>query len=190
MLVVFASIVIKELLKWQEKSQQQSPNQLEGCLHTLHSIMESSWEKENDPYLRVTLHIPIENGEKLQQLIDYIGDDRAGKTGGRTFRASCGITREAINTKGLAVASRKSEDYSLYLQELVNNQHYTLEEAKKLNPATMSWAAIALFDDKKLQAVVYCDSTVREFFTEDRQKVLLYASKGIARFIQKKYREL
>ena len=61
--------------------------------------------------------------------------------------------------------------------------------ARLLNPAVMSWMAVPLFDPQRQQveAILYLDSTERDFFTETRQELVLSAASGIAVFIGRRY---
>lgn len=175
----------KLALQVKSKSQAQNPHELTGCLHTLHEILRSSLEEETDPCLRLTVHLVIENGNQIEQVLDYVGDDRGG--GGRRFRAACGITGNAIKSKAFVVATRQNDDYSRYLKELVEAQGYREEEAKKLNPATMSWVALPLVESQKVVALIYCDATVRDFFSPERQLLIQGAGAGTARFVAQRY---
>lgn len=145
------------------------------------------WEGDTDPCLRLTIHLVDKTGAGIEQLVDYVGDNRGASTKGRHFRATCGVTGEAIKTKDLVVAARRNDDDSQYLREMVNSYNYLEGEARNLNAATMAWAAMPLEEEGKVVAVVYADATARGFFTEERQLPILYASGGIARFMRARY---
>ena len=54
----------------------------------------------------------------------------------------------------------------------------------------MSWLAIPLTNEqtKKVEGIVYADSTNRRFFTNRRITVALFASVGMGLFVTKRYR--
>lgn len=178
----------KVITQLRSKNHVQNPHELTGCLHTLHAILTTSLqENETDPCLRITVHMVVDGGNSIEQLMDYVGDDRGQGGAGRHFRASCGITGKAIKNNSFVVAKRRNDDYSLYLKELLDSHDYREDEAKRLNPATMSWAAMPLMNEQKLVAVIYCDATVRDFFSAERQLLIQGAGAGIARFVAQRY---
>jgi len=131
---VLLATIAKISIQSKSSSRAQNPHELMGCLHTLHGILrESLQEGESEPCLRLTVHLIIDEGDNLEQLLDYVGDNRGEHGAGRHFRASCGITGKAIKTKAFVVAKRQNNDYSLYLRELVESQDYREDEARKLN---------------------------------------------------------
>jgi hypothetical protein len=165
-------------------------HELEGCLHTLHAILMSTADSAApDPGLRITVHKPVKNGEQLEQILDYVGASRSrAATAGRRQPATAGIIGVAMTRQQTADAKRTSSDYEAYVQELQREWRYTEEQARALNPASMSWLAIPLMeviDGRSLvRGIVYLDSTDPEFFTADRKLLAETASKGIARFLK------
>jgi hypothetical protein len=161
---------------------------LSGCLHTLHAIMISDWKRATPPGLRLTIHVQI-NGDQIQQVLDYVGDERVKGTAGRIFSAQSGITGRTFREKAVFVASRRNAAYEPYVSELVSDWNYSEEAARKLNPATMSWLAIPLTNEKtqKVEGVVYADATERGFFTKRRITMAALASAGIGVFVSKRY---
>lgn len=171
------------------KARKEDPSDLEGCLQTLSSVLELSGQGETDPCLRLTVHLVDEAGTGIEQLMNYVGHDRAQQTAGRRFRSTCGVTGQAIKEKELIVAARRHDDYAKYLQEMIDDYGYLEAEAKSLNPATMAWAAMPLEVDGKVVAVVYADATDRHFFTPEQQLLIKYASVGIAGFMKRRYND-
>ena len=178
----------KALATWKRDQGGNHARDLAGCLHTLHAIMMADWRKTASPGLRLTIHVPIE-GERLQQVLDYVGDERVKRTEGRIFSAHSGITGRTLRDKAMFVASRRNAAYEPYIQELVSEWNYSEDAARKLSPATMSWLAIPLTNDKtsKVEGIVYADSTERRFFTQRRITMAALASAGIGVFVSKRY---
>ncbi len=188
---LFALSFVKNIILWKNKKQETSCHELAGCLYTLHGLLTASGdESEPDPKLRITLHKPIEDGQRLQQVLDYVGNDRAKNTAGRKFSANCGSAGEALRLKRLVYGERENDDYEKYIAELVEHHHYTESDARKMDRDTMSWVAMPFFvdgDQSEVEAVLYLDSTVRDFFTEARRQTVLSAVSGISRFVKHRY---
>lgn len=179
----------KVIVQARSKANKEDPSDLEGCLHTLHEVLLAGWESDIDPCLRLTIHLVDKAGTGVDQLMDYVGDNRSAPTKGRHFRATCGVTGDAIKTKNLVVAQRRNSDYSQYLQEMIGSYNYLEAEARSLNAATMAWAAMPLEEEGRVVAVVYADSTDRSFFTEERQDLIQFGSAGVARFMRRRYND-
>jgi hypothetical protein len=159
-----------------------SSHELEGCLHTLHEVLEPGACR-----LRLAIHVPVK--EELEQVTEYIGDAPKPGRVGRRFPANAGIIGKAYREQETFVARRVNDDYEAYVQELVTDWNYTRERATKLNPGTMSWMAVPFFDtdQNRVDAVLYLDASEREFFTPERQELILAAARGIGFFVGKRY---
>jgi hypothetical protein len=164
----------------------ESTHELEGCLHTLHAVL--------DPFgfdpmlvLRLAVHVPVKDA--LEQVTDYIGVPAKAGRRGRQFSANTGIIGKAYRENTVLVARRANDDYEQYIQELVREWNYTEDQARHLNPGVMEWMAVPLFDPDaaKVQAVLYLDSSRRDFLNDARQELVLSAVNGIAVFIGKRY---
>ena len=184
--IVLLFTAIRAGLQYRERARKESLHDLEGCLHPLHTILVG---KEQDAGLRITIHVPVANGTKLQQVLDYVGHERGGRTAGRTFPVQSGVTGKAFREHDPFVASRENDDYEKYIEELVKRWNYTEADARKLNPATMAWMAIPLIDEctNTVEGVLYLDALKRDFFNPDRQVLGVLAAIGIAFFVGKRY---
>ncbi len=160
-----------------------SPHALEGCLNTIHALLQA----DDSSQLRLTIHVP--SGEQLQQITEYVGHKRGNqKMAGRSFPAQSGIIGQAFRRKEFIAASRRNDDYEGYITELVEHWHYLENDARKLSPASMSWMAIPLVLEEKVEAIVYLDSTDREFFDDEyRRNIAILGCAGIARFVHGRY---
>jgi hypothetical protein len=171
---------------------QESRHELEGCLHTLHAVLTTGTTDKHG--LRVTVHVPLQNGAKLQQVLEYVGDPRGrhrGKTVGRTWASNWGIIGKVLTSgeEDCIVAKRESENYEQYISDLQSVWHFTEEQARRVDPAAMSWMAIRLKDSQgQVQGIVYCDSTQPEFFTAERRDMAIAACAGIARYVARRYK--
>lgn len=174
--------------------QNTSLHSLEGGLHTLNALLlDCHPNPTQSPGLRVTVHKPVDGGNKLQQVVEYIGDQRRPGGAGRCFLAQCGIIGEALRTKKTTAADRITPEYESYIKELIGPRwHYTEKDARARDPASMSWLAIPLVSDENgvetVAGVVYADSTISGFFDPDKVYVAQVACAGIARFVESRYK--
>lgn len=197
-LVSLVALCVKTWIRFKQDKEYRSPNDLEGCLTPLYNLLNFVHEG-TDPKLRITIHIPIkdkEGSESLEQLLDYVGDQRKPNTKGRVFPVGSGIIgklyRECSATSDHRYlhSQRKHENHEQYINELVNDWGYTDQEARKRDPSSMSWMAVPLSEggnEKQILAIVYLDSVLGDFFDEVKQYLVLGSSIGIAKYIEKRY---
>lgn len=178
----------KAIATWRRGIAAGEVHDLAGCLHTLHAIMVADWKKLESPGLRLTIHVPVD-ADRIQQVLDYVGDERVKNTAGRMFSARSGITGRCLTEKAMFYAVRRNAKYEKYIKELASDWNYSEDAARALNPATMSWLAIPLTNDRtgRVEGVVYADSTERTFFTKRRITLAVLASVGIGVFVAKRY---
>jgi hypothetical protein len=182
--------VLKQVVLWRQKAHKDSPHDLAGCLHALHAVLLVGTKLDTaDPKLRITIHVPIKDCAEFEQVLDYVGDGRRKKTGGRKFPIISGIIGMAFRDKKMLVMTRKNENPTLYIDELMKDWSYSEEEARKRDPETMAWAALPLrkSDQDPVEGVIYLDSVDRDFFTDPRSTLILAAAGGIARYVAQRY---
>jgi hypothetical protein len=179
--------VAKGLVLLREQRRTKSLHELEGCLETLYSVLSPIGTE--DEGLRLSVHVAIENGQKFQQVLDYVGDPRADQpTAARVFPAQSGIAGKVLRTKEAYAAARENDLYEDYIRELVESWNFTEADARRLNPATMAWMAVPITNlNGALEGVLYLDATDRDFFTEERQWLAIQATTGIAKFVARRY---
>jgi hypothetical protein len=179
-IVVLLSIA-KHAVGLRAARKRESTHELEGCLHTLHEVLAPGTCK-----LRLAIHVPVQ--EELEQVTEYIGDTPKPGRVGRRFPANAGVIGKAFRERDVFVARRVNDDYEAYVRELITDWNYTEERARRLNPGAMSWMAVPFTDDQnRVDAVLFLDATQRDFFTENRQELVLAAVRGIGFFIGKRY---
>jgi hypothetical protein len=183
---IFILAAVKHVIGLAEARKKESIHELEGCLHTLHAVLDPT---SFDPslVLRLAIHVPV--NDALEQVTEYIGvPPRKGRRG-RQFPANSGIIGKAYRENTVLVARRANDDYQLYLQELVREWNYTEDQARLLNPGAMEWMAVPIFDPDSatVQAVLFLEASKRDFFNEMRQELVLLAVSGVAIFIGKRY---
>lgn len=174
-------------LNWLKDSAAAQIHALEGALHVLNQCLldTSASSTAPPPKLRLTIHVPTPDGQHLVQLLDYVGDQRRKKTKGRKTRANCGVIGEALRTKGMSRGSREDPDYERYISELITRWHFTEEDARNLDAASMAWLALPITDGQgKVAGVLFADSVDKGFFTDDRSLVAMTAATGIAEFVK------
>ncbi len=185
-----AVAVVKTSVLWWFRQDDQPPHDLAGSLYALHDILMADISSDKDPGLRLTIHVPKDNDTNLEQVLDYVGTGRSEKTAGRTFSIHCGIIGQAYRKKTAMVAARKSDDYDKYIAELVSEWGYTDDVARRLDASSMAWMAVPLQspqDHGKVVGIVYLDVKDRDFFTDIRQKLVLLACTGIAKWVGMRY---
>jgi hypothetical protein len=160
-----------------------STHELEGCLYTLHAVL----TPEDDCKLRLAIHVPVD--EMLEQVTEYIGDAPKPGRVGRQFPANAGIIGKAFREKEVFVARRVNDDYEAYVGELVTEWNYTEERARRLNPGAMAWMAVPFYEAgrQRVDAVLFLDANRRDFFTDERQELILGAVSGMAVFVGRRY---
>ena len=126
----FAFTLLKIVVQFFVRKHRDSPSDLQGCLYTLHAVLVDTHNGPDDPMLRLTIHRPADDGRQLEQVIDYVGDSRAGRCVGRRFPSHTGIIGKVFATKKPMVASRTTPDYSQYIKELTTTWDYTEAEAQ------------------------------------------------------------
>src|ERR1700730_16853110 len=107
---------------WWETESKQTPHDLEGCLHALHAILSIPSEEKDkiEPRLRITIHVPTEDGQELEQVLEYVGDQRKKGTAGQKFSVRSGIIGRVFREKEpCLIAQRKNPDHAQYVDELV-----------------------------------------------------------------------
>jgi hypothetical protein len=174
---------------------------LEASLHTLHAILVHMPQQTTiefgsgvpPPSLRITIHRLVKEGEQLEQVVDYVGDNRRRKnTAGRHFSATSGIIGKAVREREPQVGRRVSDDREKFVKELILNWGYTDKQARSISHDSRSWMAIPLFDPDDeagpVMGVLFLDSVEGDFFNALRQELAKSACIGIARFVQTRYR--
>lgn len=157
---------------------------------TIHAILVADDDRdvEEQTGLRLTVHVPI-NECQLQQVVDYVGDERGGRTAGRVFAMQSGIAGHVYRVGRPLAAQRFEEDYERHVRDLLWDWAYVEEDARKLDPATRAWMAVPLVvpPAAKIQGILYLDSRDRDYFTADRQRLVINAATGVARFVTRRY---
>jgi hypothetical protein len=173
--------VLQHLVGLAAARKKDSMHELEGCLYTLHAVL----DPPEHCRLRLAVHRPVH--DTLEQVTEYIGDRPKPGRIGRRFPANAGIIGKAFREKHVFIARRMNDDYEAYVRELVTDWNYTDAQARRLNPAAMEWMAVPLLEGGEVDAVVFLDVNRRGFFTTERQDLVLAASRGIAVFIGRRY---
>jgi hypothetical protein len=199
---VFVLGLAKTFLSWREQGRKETLHDLAGCLHTLLAVLtfaaEAAYAQEHaddddaapftDPRLRITVLIPIDDGQDLEQVLNYVGDGRGGSTVGRVFPAQSGIAGRAFREKAPWKGTR-SRTETTYVQELVKRWQYTEADARARDQESLSWMAIPLVDEntKRVEAIVFLDAVSEDLFTGFVKDLALNACAGIALFASLRY---
>lgn len=162
---------------------------LRAVLYALHELISTI---RGEGQLRVTLHRVVmrrkgREAEELEQILPYIGGP--GRNAGRTFSIRAGIIGRAAREQKLIAASRAHRDPEAFVADLVRTWGYTVAEARELSADRMSWCAVPLLDKKKQTiAVVYLDSNLPDYFTDDDTQDLIAAvCLGLTNYITERY---
>jgi hypothetical protein len=191
-LLIAGCTLVKLLGQFGKKRQDERPTDLEGCLHTLYAILlDGTGSDVAKQGLRLTIHRPVGDGAELEQVVDYVGDNRsAAKCVGRKFPAQSGIIGKAYRENKPLTAKRVNPDYQAYLDELISIWSYTESHAKARDKAAMAWMGIPIADGQsgKVLGILYGDSTNPEFFNAVKLNLAILACGGIARFVVRRYK--
>ena len=183
-IVILAVTILKYVVAWRKSSEKESPHELAGCLHTLHAIMLGT----ETAVLRITIHVPVQGDQEIEQVMDYVGEFPERKTAGQRFPSQSGIAGASLRLKQALSGERGNDGLDSFIKELVRDWHYTEVDAKRCNLSARSWLAIPLLNDEKaVEGVIFFDCDQKQFFSKERQDTALRAAAGIARFIKKRY---
>jgi len=180
---IFVFSFVKQGIGLAAARKRQSTHELEGCLYTLHAVLAPVPPSR----LRLAVHVPV--GEMLEQVTDYVGDQRRPERVGRRFSVNAGIIGKAFREKKSFAGRRVNDDYEGFIRELIRDWNFTEEQARRLDPGVMEWMAVPINDPERqrVEAVLFLDSTTRGFFTPARQQLVVVAVEGIAIFIGRRY---
>lgn len=189
--------VVKLYQNIQEEQKETDGNRLdgiEGGLEIVHSFVRHMWafDRHQHDRLRVTLYRVAESlthqGEKeLEQVVEYVGAGDAIKRKGRRFSIRCGLIGKVFRSGQPQAASRETTDEEEYLKELEVEWNFTRDEAVKLSKGRNSFFAIPITYKNEVTAVVYMDSSERNFFPDNVKKNVIFICLGLAVFINKRY---
>jgi hypothetical protein len=190
-LAVCALSVVRAILSYRTQAARESLHELQGCLMTLHSLLVDTEQPDEVSRhgLRLTVHVLQSDGSHLQQVLDYVGDPRGGRTAGRRFSVHCGIAGHVYRTREPHQAQRQNVDHEAYVRELVELWAYDEAEARRIDPSAMSWMAAPITVRGRLEGVLFLDSLDPDFFDEVRQDLILRAVTGVAKFVAERYAE-
>jgi len=194
----------RTFFNWRAQARKETLHDLAGCLHTLLAVLtfaaQAVYEAEhyededappfNDPRIRITVLVPINDGQDLEQVLDYVGDPRGGKTAGRVFPAQSGISGRTFRERAPWRATRLESEYTSYVQELVKRWGYTEKDARARDQESRSWMAVPLVDEstRTVQAIVYLDAVSPNlFFGNLIADLVLHACAGIALYADLRY---
>ncbi len=191
--VVLVAGVAKAVVSYRQQRRAEQTHELESCLHTLHAVLTFDVPPDSARVnLRITILKPVAGGQRLEQILDYVGPNAARKrTAGRQFPAQSGIVGASFRHEVPIVADRVNDDYEAFVRELIVQWSYTEADARMLNPSAFAWMAIPLVEDRdgqvRVRGIVFIDSDTRGFFTPERETVAKAACIGIGRFISRRY---
>jgi len=171
-----------------EEARKESVHELAGCLETLVAVINPPTAKDYDPRIRATLHRSVEGETAFEQVLDYVGDDRGGRTGGRRLPGNAGLIAKVLAEREAIAVSRPVANHEMYIKELQTNWGYTEEQARARDMSAMSWMAVPLEHNGQIGGVLFLDSTKPDFFYEEtRQRAVIASAVGIAKFAVRRY---
>ena len=180
--------------KDQKEDDARDPGDLSGCVHVLYSILAKRLSiAAPDGTLRITLY-RVEKStnstdpDSLEQVIDYVGGGGGSK--GRVFSSKSGIIGLVARTGDPTRARRRGTTPEECLKELMSKWGYTAAEAKEISVDRLAWMAVPIYGESpnNVIGVLYLDSKRPELFDDSNvQKIVLYATMGIARFVELRY---
>jgi hypothetical protein len=181
---------LRAAIQFKERARGESTYDLAGCLQTLRGTLEAARPDAGEPGLRVTLFVPVESAARLEQVCDYACGDQARckNTAGRKVPSNTGVIGRAYQTNKTAVAKRVSDDPEAHIDDLVKNWGFSSKAARAVDPTVRAWMAVPLSTPERgVEAILYADAQHRDFFTDDRQQLVLGGCAGIALFARQRY---
>jgi hypothetical protein len=171
-----------------EEARKESVHELAGCLETLLAIINPPTAPDYDRGIRATLHRSIDGEEAFEQVLDYVGDDRAGRTAGRRLPGNAGLIGKVIASREAIAVSRTVANHEMYIRDLQADWGYTEEEARRRDMSAMAWIAVPLEHSGRIGGVLFLDSTKPGYFYEPtRQREIVSSAVGIAKFAVRRY---
>jgi hypothetical protein len=184
-LVAGLSQVGKGVQRYRRESAKNSTHDLAGCLHTMNAVLLGDSDSKTVG-LRSTVHVP--DGSDLVQALDYVGDQRKKNTQGRRMPVNVGAIGKALREKSISCACRTTDNHEDFVRQMITSYSFSEEQARNLDASTMSWMAVPLKGERDAVAgVLYCDCQERDFFSDERQRLLAFAAVGIAYFVGLRY---
>lgn len=177
-----------------ERKRARQHDGLRGSLWVLYESVrrEAGVEARADGTLRLTIHRVVRTttdgagAQELEQLLPYVGGN--GAPPGRRFSIRSGVIGKAARGRMVVVVARDGESYSDFVRELISRWAYTEEDARKLTPDRHSWMAVPILAaDESISAVVYLDSSVRDFFTAELAHLIVNGCHGITSYVREVY---
>lgn len=141
--------------------------------------------------VRATFHRvvpPLDNPQKLQQIIPYVGHGDGGL--GREFSINTGITGQAIRNREPYTMESVARTEREHRAELVAHWGYTAPQAEKLTPGRFSAAALPVLDrsGRHVLGVVYLDSSTPHAFGDpETRQMLIAVCDSIGHYVTQRY---
>lgn len=169
------------------KSNDEPPDGVIGALLTIHRCMIALHRGPVNPRLRLTIFRP--EGDHLEQVVNYVGDDRGGGKAGRSLNCRQGVIGAAFRAGEGREMDRPTDDWESYVEELVKVWGFRKEEAEKISPEVRSCFAFPLRENEgePVIGVLYADAVVPGFFNRRQQFVVYLGSIAIAEFAARRY---
>jgi len=180
--------VLQARAKDRKLAELRGPERLRGCLYVMHAAAIAarglSPKKEEDrEVLRVTIHKA--DGEELVQLLDYTGGTPEHRKGiGRRRSCRSGVIGRAYTSAEPAYFRREDDDFEKYKREMRERWHMLPSETDGLDSDRRAHVAVPIGDDGKVAAVVFLDSSDRDFFTASIQDMIVAHCIGLAQYVQ------
>jgi hypothetical protein len=163
-----------------------SPERLTVGLYLMHAALlaaasRSPKDEAHRQILRVTIHGL--KGEEFVQLFDYIGGVKRPGTKGRRRSCRSGVLGRAYTTAEPVHFRRTDNDFEAYKREMRERWSMTQEEVDGLDSARLSHLCVPLGKDDTVEAVVFLDSSERDFFTDVIQTLAIAQCVGLAQYV-------
>ena len=179
--------VVGKLVAVKRETEQQSVHELSGCLETLLAIVNPPTAPDYDKGIRATLHRAGGKTEPFEQVLDYVGDSRAGRTAGRRLPRGAGLIAQVLKDGKAVALSREVNNHEMYVKELMN-MGYTESQARDRDMSAMSWMAVPVEHNGEIGGVLFLDSAKPAFFYDPvRQREVIASAVGIAKFAVRRY---
>jgi hypothetical protein len=183
--------LVQSLHKDAENDKKDSPNDLRGCLHVIHSTVAGHKKKPapDDGWLRITVHSVV--GDELEQSVAYVGATEANRGGsaGRRFSITTGIIGRAARSKKTSMVKRPPDmQFAEWQQWLVEHTGMTAGQAAETRADRFAFLGVPIQGpSQEVRAVLYLDSRDYDFFTEEAVSLIADGCVGLAEWIDEHY---
>ncbi len=188
----------KQQKKRVEALKSQSRKDLEAVQASVYETLVNNWEQFSAPKsedgqlikmdhgLRICFFWHDRDNKKLEQITEYTSESDRGKKVGRRFPSHQGVIGRSVRLKQTAHAkfNFEEDEAEKFIAVMMKDYGYDQESVKDLSTGKQSWFATPILENELVVAVLYCDSNLYDFFSdedEQRYNIITSAASGLSK---------